>query len=64
MSVTKILLADVRVRECGHRLQCWSEVAPDGTWELHFSAPCAVCQAIANEVAKRAFPSATPKLMD
>ena len=64
MSVTKKLLADVIVDKCGHRLQCWTVELGDGNWELHFSAPCEVCQAIANEVTKHAFPGATMKMVD
>ena len=56
MSVTKKLLVDCVLKPCGHNFQCWTETLEDGTWELHFHAPCEVGERIAEAIRNREFP--------
>jgi hypothetical protein len=64
MSEKRTLLADVRAPECGHRFQCWTVEFDDGRWELHFSAPCDKCEALAVRTARIAFPGRKPVITD
>lgn len=38
---------------CGHTFEMWTEDLADGTWELHFAAPCAETEAIADMIIAR-----------
>ncbi len=58
MSVTKKLLFQAIVDECGHLFQAWSETYEDGRWEAHFHAECPMCESIVEDVRAKLFPSA------
>ena len=51
MVVDRKLLLRGKLEPCGHAFACWTEVNADGSWSLHFHAPCPVGEALARSVA-------------
>ncbi len=51
MVVERKLLLRCVLDPCGHDFQCWSEVDADGSWSIHFHAPCAEGEALARKIA-------------
>ena len=52
----KKLLLSCTLDPCGHHFECWTETATDGSWSLHFHAPCAEGKQIARDIAARTYP--------
>jgi hypothetical protein len=54
--ISKKLLLDCVIDPCGHQFKCWTQTYDDGTWEIHFHAPCAEGKSIATALRDKLYP--------
>lgn len=45
------LLFTATFESCGDVFEMWAETYDDGTWSLHFHAPCRKCEQMARRIA-------------
>lgn len=50
------LLFTATFESCGDVFEMWSETYDDGTWSLHFHAPCRECEKMARRIAAALVP--------
>lgn len=51
------LLFAATLEECGHPFEVWVETESDGSYSIHFYAPCDECERLARVIAREVYPT-------